>query len=375
MNIAIVYITSGGHSGGYKKYLQKIIPLFQLNKQIGRIFLYPHVSALNFLKVSNDKLDITPFKEFFREQKKIKKELLTNAPDVVFIPTARWLNCGPIPTVVMVRNMEPLMYPFQGNSIPESIKNLLRNYVARRSCNRATKIIAVSKFVRDYIIKKWDLDPMKVEVVYHGIDIPAEKQAEESLAEIPDEWKSDFLFTAGAIRAARRLEDIILALSDLKNRGIIKKVVIGGGIDPYTRAYKKKMDKLAEKLGVMDQILWVGHLTPEKMSWCYEHCSAFIMTSRVEACPNIVLEAMAHGCLSISTTAMPMPEFYQDSALYYLQEKPATLSDRMMEAHTMEKERENNLRSMAMARSRDFSWERCAESTIAVLKSTAKIKD
>ena len=189
---------------------------------------------------------------------------------------------------------------------------------------------------------------------------------------IPPGWENDFLFTAGSIRAARRLEDIILALYLLKEQGIVKRLIIAGGIDPYTRAYKTKIDKLAERRGVKDQILWTGQLPAEKMSWCYRNSSAFIMTSRVEACPNIVLEAMAHGCVSISTDAMPMPEFFVNAALYYSQSRPETLAEKIREASAMDEEKESVMRTAALARAAEFTWEKCAERTAAFLSATTK---
>ena len=41
------------------------------------------------------------------------------------------------------------------------------------------------------------------------------------------------------------------------------------------------------------------------------------MTSRVEACPNIALEAMSHGAFCLAADNPPLPEFFQGAALYY----------------------------------------------------------
>ncbi len=53
------------------------------------------------------------------------------------------------------------------------------------------------------------------------------------------------------------------------------------------------------------------------------------MTSRAEACPNTVLEAMAHGAVSISTDQQPMPEFYGESAAYYRATDAAQLASQI----------------------------------------------
>src|SRR5262249_59993443 len=84
-------------------------------------------------------------------------------------PTARFLDCGR-PCVVMVRNMEPLERPFGGNTLRAGLRNLARAWTARRACRRATRVIAVSRHVADFLTSRWGLPPSKVGVVYHGVD-------------------------------------------------------------------------------------------------------------------------------------------------------------------------------------------------------------
>ena len=64
-------------------------------------------------------------------------------------------------------------------------------------------------------------------------------------------------------------------------------------------------------------MVWAGQLTEPEMAWCFGHCEAFVMTSRAEACPNVALEAMSHGCRVVSTSQPPMPEFFGEAAAYY----------------------------------------------------------
>ena len=99
----------------------------------------------------------------------LRARLSALQPDVVFIPTARWIDTG-TPVVVMVRNMEPLTCPFGGNPPLESARNLARRWAARRACKRATRVIAVSEHVRAWICAHWHLPADRVGLVYHGVD-------------------------------------------------------------------------------------------------------------------------------------------------------------------------------------------------------------
>jgi glycosyltransferase involved in cell wall biosynthesis len=236
------------------------------------------------------------------------------APDVVFIPTARWLECEGLPVTVMVRNMEPLLRPFGGNQLPEAAKNLARSYVAWRSARKAHRVIAVSEHVRHFLLRRWNLAANKVGMVYHGIE-----QAPPVTDTVKPEGVQNgaFVFTAGSIRPARGLEDLILAIAKLSRNGFPYSLVIGGQTSRDSLFYHKRMKKLITDLGIERLVVWAGQMNSREMSWCYRQCSTFVVTSRAEACPNTVLEAMSHGCLSISTDDDPMPEFFGDSAYYY----------------------------------------------------------
>ncbi len=42
------------------------------------------------------------------------------------------------------------------------------------ACFKATRIIAVSKYTKNYLINRWQIEPEKIGVVYHGVDIPSD---------------------------------------------------------------------------------------------------------------------------------------------------------------------------------------------------------
>ena len=92
------------------------------------------------------------------------------------------------------------------------------------------------------------------------------------------------------------------------------------------------------------------------------------MTSRAEACPNTVLEAMAHGALSISTDQPPMPEFFADTATYYPAGDATTLAGRVDAAFALPPADRERARRAARERARAFTWERTATETIAALR-------
>lgn len=366
MRVAVVNLTFKGLSGGYRKYLQKILPLMARDAR---------VTALNvFIPAGNDDLSLDipiavnyiPSFNTLRKISWLKREIAEWQPDVVFIPSARRFKCGDIPIVTMVRNMEPLVVPFSGNPVRECVVNIVRIALARQACSKAVRIIAVSNYVKNYLFEKWDIKEHRVGLVYHGVDsYPQPSGNSESAVALKD--ASPFLFTAGSIRPARRLEDVIRALATLNTKQPIH-LVISGNVDPGMVFYCNKLKKMADNLGISRQIHWLGNLHESEMAWCFSHCEAFVMTSRVEACPNIALEAMSYGCVSIAAENPPLPEFFADSALYYPPKDFLTLAKQIQICISMGHAERAAMSGAAKHIASSFSWVICAQKTVEELQ-------
>ncbi|MHA1381779.1 MAG: glycosyltransferase family 4 protein [Candidatus Helarchaeota archaeon] len=364
MQIAIVIYTAGGLSGGYKKYLRRILPIIKSDTRVEHIDIY---TPINLGQENGEKVRWYLFPKGcdFRITFWLKREISKIKPDIVFIPTARWINFRNIPTVVMVQNMEPMLMPLDNNnSLKECGKNIARYFTALMACRCADRVIALSNFVKKYLVEKWRINPDKIGVVYHGSDIDNVLSISNPLKRFRVKEIPRFIFTAGSIRPARGLEDSIKAMKYLKNKYKDLYLLIAGNSDRGAKSYKYYLHKKARKLEVSDRVFWMGHLNEKEMNWCYQNCSAFIMTSRVEACPNIALEAMSHGCISVSTDNPPMPEIFSDSAFYYNAGNSRQLAQQIDIALKMSKDQETKNRLAARAIAENFNWERTVRLTV-----------
>lgn len=370
MRLAIVNLTGGSFSGGYRKYLTHMIPLLAADPRVSKVLVVMPPGSPPAVEAPAEILSWVP-DDGRRAYRVLRKSVRNFAPDVVFIPTARWLNFGPVPTVVMVRNMEPLIMPLSGLPLREAMRNVARALFARQACINSTGIIAVSRYVREFLIGRWRVDKQKVAVVYHGVEPPLDAMRISKPRAVPDS-RFNFLFTAGSIRPARGLEDILWAFSLVAPQYPEMALVIAGKPDPGTESYLRRMQALACYPRVQQRVHWTGQLTREEMAWCFRQCEAFVVTSRAEACPNTALEALSYGCAVVSTDQPPMPEFFDTVALYYRAGDPANLASqlgRYLSSHSSEVE----VRKAAAQRAQEFTWQRAADLTLqymhAVLNS------
>ncbi len=375
MKVALVNLTRGGLSGGYQKYIRELVPILQEHPLVKELFLFAPPGIVSQIRELRPSSHCVPCADTLRGRRQLKRALAALSPDVVFFPSYLGLRLGRTPTVYMIRNMEALATPLNVSGPKEIMRNLARYGVARLACRQGARILAVSQFVKDFLVRNWRIPAEKIGVVYHGVHLPPAPETLAAPPGIPPEWAGRFLFTAGSLRPARGLADAIRALGLLAAQGLHLPLVIAGDADRANIGYRRKMQELAAALGLSDQIIWAGHLSPELMSWCYYQAGAFLMTSRVEACPNVALEAMSHGCLSIAADNPPLPEFFREGALYYRPGDAASLAAAVREAMADPAENRAKLGKLARARALDFSWEQTAANTVNELAKVIRRKN
>jgi glycosyltransferase involved in cell wall biosynthesis len=301
--------------------------------------------------------------------RQLKENLKNFLPDVIFIPTSRYLRFGATPVVNMVRNMEPLVR-IPGNPITEIFINHMRKHITKRSVFKANRVIATSEHVKNHL-DDWGIESERIVKIYHGVNVKKNSVPLKPKT-IPDGWFGEFLFTAGSIRPARGLEDLLNAMKYLELEvSKVVNLVIAGESGQNMANYKKRLVDWIESNHLSSKILWVGDLHDEEMSWCYQNCSAFVMTSRVEACPNIALESMSEGCICLSTNTPPMPEIYGDTAIYYPATDGKALAKCVKNVFAMDIKQRETISKRARARAHTFSWDTSVQRTINVLAKTA----
>lgn len=379
MRLAIVNLTGGGFSGGYKKYLKNILPrLAEHNNVEALLCVSPEGNDISSWFRKQPVADYCSFSLFSLNHfahipdRKMSACLRKFSPDVVFLPVARYIKFDGVPVVNMVRNMEPFATKMKGDTLLEMFKKYIQRQLSCNSVRRADYIIAVSNFVKDYLTTTLNVMKNKVSLVYHGLTSHSNESYIHPVS-VPIEWSGRFLFTSGSIRPARGLEDLLEALIDLKAQGFDIRVVIAGETVPGMRKYRDGLRRLLELRGLTENVCWAGRLNDEEMRWCYERCNLFIMTSRVEACPNIALEAMSHGCVCISTESLPMKEFFGEAAVYYPPQNGPALAEASKRMLALDKNLRKIMSEKSKIQATKFSWDVCAERTVALLAKVVKI--
>jgi glycosyltransferase involved in cell wall biosynthesis len=375
MRIAIINITGGGMSGGYKKYLSNVLPRMANHPEVDEVLCVGHKS----LRLA-DSFDSKPNIHFancdsFRLLRSsissdLRKQLIRFSPDVLFIPTERLMRFREVPVVNMVQNMEPLAYSGRRNPVSEKIRNLVRRKVGIAAFARSHRIIAVSHFVKQFLIDEYGIPETKIGVVYHGVsDVEVTTKRPR---EISEKFKSEFLFTAGSVRPARGLEDIINAIILLARKQTNLNLVIAGSASTNMLRYRSTLEKHIAENGISYRVIWAGDLSTQEMDWCYKNCLAFVMTSRVESFGIIATEAMAAGCVCIAADNSCLPEIFADAATFYPPRNYTLLAEAIANILNFSDQKTKEATQKSLKRREFFNWEACAEQTVAQLTKVVK---
>ncbi len=175
MKIAVINLTGGGMSGGYRKYLLNVIPRMATNSGVKAI-LCASPESVNvqdwFEPFRNVKfVNCKPFRFLpSNHDTKLRHHLKGFRPDVIFVPVERSFQFNRVPVVRMLQNTEPFVGSIEGNSLTERLRLWPQIINGKRSILRASRIIAISKFVRDFLIIDWKIPKNKIGLVHHGID-------------------------------------------------------------------------------------------------------------------------------------------------------------------------------------------------------------
>ena len=158
------------------------------------------------------------------------------------------------------------------------------NSVSRYSkvMTKASKVIAVSQAIKDYIIKHYQTDEKKISVISPGVDV--EKLNAKNLdKEFIQNFKKKhglqdkFVITSiGRITQLKDYETLIKATTIAKKKLSNLKVLIVGGVRSDKENYFKNLQKLVKKLGLQEKIIFTGN--QNKMNEIY-HLSDVVVSS------------------------------------------------------------------------------------------------
>jgi len=247
-------------------------------------------------------------------------------------------------------------------AMPQYVKGLHKKMYARFMFNavkkKASKIICVSNFTKNELIRLVGVDEKKIKVIHNGVD--------GSWFNITKTIKPNdkpYLLYVGNVKPHKNLNNLLNAF-DLIKDCIPHDVIIVGKKEGFITGDKKLFDKASE---FGNRVKFTGYVTDEVLKQYYVHAACFVFPSFYEGFGLPPLEAMAVGCPVIVSNVASLPEVCGDAALYCDPYNPEDIAEKiklLIENPSLQEE----LRQKGLERAKLFTWEKCAKETMAVIE-------
>ena len=187
-----------------------------------------------------------------------------------------------IKTIVTIHDLIYLRYP----NLFSSVDLKIYDKKFRSACERADKIIAVSKQTKKDIINYFSIDEQKIEVIYQGCNKAFKKSDYDNYELIKNKFGlfDEYLLYVGSIEERKNLLTLLEALKDIPKK---KLIIIGDGNN-----YKKKCVSFINNNNLNSRTLILSGLKIEEMATIYKHAEMLIYPSIFEGFGIPILEAL-----------------------------------------------------------------------------------
>ena len=232
-------------------------------------------------------------------------------PDYVFAPTHIAYKVPGVKTILAMRNMA--IPNFLKIDVPFRMRlNLLFKYFPlRHSLRRADKVVAVSNYVKDFLKRNIGKDEKDIFVAYHIIN-SLHRDNDSRPERYSNIGKNDYtVFVPGAYYRYKKFHTLLNYLEAVKMPPNAKVIFAGDEAD------KRYLSQLKQYRTSAYEPIFKVSLSVQEMKFFYKIARLVILSSQVEACPNIALEALANNSRILASDIPPFMEILGDFALYF----------------------------------------------------------
>ena len=221
------------------------------------------------------------------------------------------------------------------------------------SLNNATRIICISNYTKDELIKTYGVDPSVIDVIYLGLP-SINNNIIQSWDKSSD---SPYLLYVGVRRGHKNFYTFVLSIKEFLLKNGLRLICAGSPFTSGELAYLKALG--------LENIVIAIQANNQVLSHLYLEALAFIFPSVNEGFGFPVLEAFSCGCPVICSGGSCFPEIAGDAAMYFNPKDVASILDAVEHVVSDEKLR-NQMRERGYKQLEKFSWKKCAEETKTV---------
>ena len=235
-----------------------------------------------------------------------------------------------------------------------------KKYVIPKSAWFAQKVVTVSTYSKEQIVRETKVDANKVTVTLEAVDQRLYKRTRRKQS---GRFK---ILVHGAADDRKNLSNILKAAKLLvQEKKSFQMFIIG--MDKTELSYTP-YERQALELGLEPFVKWMGNIPAEKLIHTYHDNDLLLYPSKLEGFGLPILEAFSCGIPVITSNTTSLPEVAGDAALLVNPEDPKDIAEALkkaMEKPTLRKQ----LVERGLKRVKLFTWKKTAQETLTVYES------
>ena len=236
------------------------------------------------------------------------------------------------------------------------------------SYNRESYIFTISEHTKnDLVTNCKNIDPENVKTTLLACDKSFKQASTENVYKTKDKYNipidKKYVFSLCTLEPRKNLISAVITFIEFIKKHNINDMVCG-----HWGPFLEELNKHIDDLGVyQDKILKIGYVDDEDLAPLYSGAEWFVYTSQYEGFGLPPLEAMSCGCPVITSNNSSLPEVVGDAGIMIDWDS----DEQHIQAYEKYYYDENYRKEMAqkgLERSKQFSWEKCANQMIEVME-------
>jgi glycosyltransferase involved in cell wall biosynthesis len=204
---------------------------------------------------------------------------------------ANWAVCGAIAAPVAWVRRVPLVTTLRGDDVNRAAKPGIDRWLLKVTCHCSSIVVCVSDAMAVSLKALVPGVTTKVHVVRNGVDdafltVPR-RQCEAS--------EPMHIGAAGSLIPRKGFDVLLAAIHGIRHLNVRVSIIGAGPEEPALR-------DMCSRLGLDGCVAFLGELPPTAMPGFFSTLDVFVLSSRSEGRPNVVIEALAAGVPVVSSS-------------------------------------------------------------------------
>jgi glycosyltransferase involved in cell wall biosynthesis len=366
MRIAVDAHAIGRHLTGNEVYVRSLLSEYFILEPESEFIAYVSEPGAARLLPRRFRTRTVAADPYFRLGWDLSRRLAIDQPDLIHVQyTAPLINR--IPVVVTVHDVSFIEHP----EYFMALRRAQLRFNVERTVKLADRIITVSEFSRDAILRAYPVSPDKIRVIPNAVSsefrVVSRGRATQAIQERFG-IHAPFIFSVGDLQPRKNHIGLITAFTALAaaHPELNHHLVIAGQNTWFT----PKVRAAARASGLASRIHFTGFVSDADLVRLYNACDCFVFPSFYEGFGLPILEAMACGRAVACSNTSAMPEVAEGAGLLFDPRNPTSIA-RAIADILLDSELRQRVESRGLKRAAHFNWRKSAQATLDVYREVA----